>query len=232
MLKILSIADVISISNACLGLFSVLILLTTTSNGLDFNLRVHISFSLILLAVIFDGLDGIVARRTWKSEIGLYIDSMADMTSLIIAPAIFIYFVYFDVISCCINRYIYLWIALILFLSFGIIRLVTFKILKKEDIFIGLPSPASTIILLILAYIKVDFIFIMPAIIIIAAAMASSINFPKPRLKMDLIASILIIITIILGRELNMVGPLLLLSAILVYAIGGPVFVKIFIKKQ
>jgi CDP-diacylglycerol--serine O-phosphatidyltransferase len=232
MIKYLSIADIFSISNGIFGVFSIIVIITNIINYNSINLRIHISLTLILSAIIFDGLDGIIARGTWKSEIGEYLDSLADMTSLIIAPSIFIYFIYSDDISFCIYRQIYIFIALILFISFGIIRLASFNLMKKDNIFIGLPAPASTIILLMISFIKIEYIFVLPAIIIIAALMASEINYPRPGIKIYIITFILIVFTIILGKSCHMIFPIFLLSAILIYVIIGPFFVKFLIKNN
>ena len=223
MIRLLSVADLISITNAVFGVLAILFLV---SNIIEPDLRIRVSFSFILLALLADGLDGIVARKLGKSEIGEILDSMADMTSLVIAPAVFIYFSYSSMISCCITRHAYLLVALISFLSFGIIRLASFHIMKKDRFFIGLPSPASTLILLTIAYLMVDFIFVLPAVIIIGAFMASNIRFPKLDAKLDAIATVLILLTIIFDKTYYSFAPILLLCAILFYAIVGPLYLS------
>lgn len=230
MLSILSIADSISILNAIFGLFAILILIENF--GLNSNLQIRLSFSLILLALLADGFDGIVARRFRKSEIGEILDSMADMTSFVIAPSVFIYFVYSNAYDFLFYRNLYLVAALILFLSFGIIRLASFHLMKEKEIFIGLPTPASTIILLNLAFLKIDFIYILPIVVIIGATMVSSIKFPKPRMRMDLLAALLIILTLIFGKSYYAIAPILLLFAIIIYVIIGPIFNKKFVNLQ
>lgn len=227
MVSLLSVADLISIINAIFGLLAIIILFENF--GLDLNIQIRISFSLILLALLADGADGVFARKFGKSEIGIILDSMADMTSFVIAPSIFIYFVYSNTTDFLLfYRHIYLIAALILFLSFGIIRLASFHLMKKNEFFIGLPTPASTIILLNLAYLEIKFIYILPAVVIIGAAMASNIKFPKPRIRMDLIATILIFLTLILGKSYYAIAPLLLLSAMIIYILIGPIFYKKF----
>jgi len=229
MVSSLSFADLISIINAIFGLLAIIILFENF--GLDLNIQIRVSFSLILLALLADGLDGIFARKFGKSEIGVILDSMADMTSFVIAPSIFIYFVYSNTTDFLLfYRHIYLIAALILFLSFGIIRLASFHLMKEREIFIGLPTPSSTIILLNLAYLELEFIYILPAVVIIGAAMVSSIKFPKPRVRMDLIATILIFLTLILGRSYHAVAPLFLLSSMIIYIIIGPIFYKKFVE--
>ena len=227
MIKLLSFADLISICNAVFGTLAILVLFT------NIDLKIHISFSLILLGLLADGLDGIIARRILKSNIGEYLEAMADMASMVIAPAVFIFFIYFssEVISKDIFRQIYMFIALILFLFFGIVRLASFNIMKEKKTYVGLPASASAIILLILAYFEVDFIFILPAVIIIGAVMASDIVFPKPNALINAVALILIILTIVFGKIYFCFAPFLLLIAILVYVIAGPIYNK-FLEKN
>jgi len=229
MIQLLSFADLISIINAIFGIFSIIFLF---SNLIDYiDLRFRVSFSFILIAILADGLDGIVARKIGKSEIGEYLESMADTTSLIIAPAIFIYFIYSDIIASFVYKNIYLYFALILFLSFGIIRLASFHIFKNDKFFVGFPAPASTILLLILAYFKIDFIYILPTVIIIGAAMASNIKFPKPGSKTNTVAVILIIFTIFIDKSYFGIAPILLFIAVLSYTIGGAIYIKFLVKK-
>lgn len=229
MIKLLSVADIISITNALFGFLSIIFLFSDIIDSQE--LRFRVSFSFILLALLADGLDGIVARKVRKSDIGEYLESMADMTSLTIAPAIFIYFIYSDKIASYLYENTYLLFALVLFLAFGIIRLASFHIMKEDRIFVGLPASASTILLLILAYYKVDLIYILPAVVIIGAAMASDIKFPKPALKMNIIAAVLIILALILDKSYYGIALLLLFTAILIYSIGGSIYIKFFAKK-
>ncbi len=229
MIKLLSIADIISINNAIFGVLSIIFLFSTFIDTQD--LRFRVSFSFILIAIILDGLDGITARRFGKSELGEYLEAISDTTALTIAPAIFIYFIYSDATACCFYRNIYLLVALIIFISFGIIRLASFHILKNDKVFVGFPAPASAILLLILAYFKIDFIYILSAVIIIGVAMISNIKFPKPGLKTDSIAAFLIILTLIIEKSFFGIAPILLFVAVLTYATGGAIYIKFLVKK-
>ena len=224
MISLLSFADLISIANAIFGILSIIFLFSNLIDSQE--LRFHVSFSFILIAILADGLDGIVARKIGRSEIGEYLEAMADMTSLTIAPGIFIYLVYSDIAASYFYENIYLFFALILFLSFGIIRLASFHILKNDKLFVGFPAPASTILLLILAYFKIDFIFILPAVIIIGAAMVSNIKFPKPGLRINSVAALLIIFTIAFDKSYYGIAPVLLFIAVLGYTIGGAIYIK------
>ena len=230
MLRILSLADLLSISNGLFGFFSIIILLSNTVS--DISLRIHISFSLILLGLLADGLDGIVARRFGKSEIGEYLESMADVTTLVIAPSIFVYFIYLELVTINISKHIYLLFAIFLFVFFGFVRLASFSIMKEKKLFVGLPASVSTIIILVLSYVKIEFLLILPAVVIIGAAMASNLTFPKPNRYIDSIAAFLILLSIIFGSFFYNIFPIFLLSGIFIYSILGPFLKEFFTKKQ
>lgn len=229
MIKLISLADVISLTNVIFGFLAILFLVSELVSDEDVRLRV--SFSFILLALLADGLDGIVARKTGKSDIGEYLESIADLTSLIIAPAVFIYIIYHDFVLSSIFSHIFLLIALILYLLLGSIRLASFHIMKKKGFFIGLPASASTIFLLVLSYFEVNYFIILPSIILISIAMSSNIPFPKPTTKINMIAAILIILTIILGKTFFGFAPILLIISILIYTLAGPAYRKFLTKK-
>lgn len=74
---LLEIPDLISLANAALGLAAVL----AVASGLP-----DTAARLVLLAVVADGLDGFVARRTTSSDLGVELDSLADVVSFGVAP--------------------------------------------------------------------------------------------------------------------------------------------------
>jgi len=223
MIKLVSIADCISIINAIFGFLSIVMV----SIG-----EIRLAFSFILLALLADGLDGIIARKIKESKIGEFLESMADMTSLGIAPAVFIYMIYYNIVNCCITDHVFLLLTLIMFLLTTIIRLASFHIIKEKGKFIGLPASASTILILIMAYFEIEIVYILPFVIILSLAMISNISFPKPDYKIDAIAGILIILTIIIEKNYQGIAPLILFIAIGLYVIIGPFYLLIKKKKS
>lgn len=240
MLRFLSRADLISLLNTTLGFLAIIVLL---SDLIDWEpLRIKVSFSLILLALIADGLDGVVARKYGKSQIGGYLDSMADMTSTCIATSIFIYMMCLkkdlEPVSGHVYEHVGLLLVLIFFLSMGTVRLVSFHILKNKHYFVGFPAPAAAILLVTVTYlkidIKIDIIYLLLIIFITSIAMVANIRFPKPGFKISAIATALIFFTFInflLAGSYYSVGPQALLVALLIYAIAGPIYVKFFVKE-
>jgi hypothetical protein len=82
------------------------------------------------------------------------------------------------------------------------------------------------------SFLQLDVQYILPFVVILALAMISSIHFPKPGLKMDLIAAVFIIATLLLDSMYNNIAPLLLLAALVSYIIIGPFYLRIKNKKS
>lgn len=107
-----------------------------------FSLERHFTFACwaIILSVIFDGLDGRVARRNpVPSEFGKQLDSLVDAVAFGIAPAMLGYiFIY---------RQFRFWatITLLFYLFCSVWRLAKYNITPKEkmqNFFLGLPTTA------------------------------------------------------------------------------------------
>lgn len=108
-----------------------------------FSLEAHFTFAswAIILSVILDGLDGQVARRNpVPSDFGKELDSLVDVASFGIAPAILGYtFIYSDF-------YASAAVALFVYLLCSVLRLARYNITPKEKMvnyFYGLPTTAS-----------------------------------------------------------------------------------------
>lgn len=140
----------------------------------------------VFFAGFFDMFDGRVARLTkTQSEFGMEFDSLADVISFGVAPAVIVY------------RWA-LWpigplgiIAAICFASCGAIRLARFNVLARRpeesgDFFMGLPIPiaASMLVALVIAHFRVfegmpvtRHIMVLALVLTLAFLMVSSISF-------------------------------------------------------
>ncbi len=75
-------ADVVTAAHAALGLLAILV----APEDLELAAR------FVLAAAILDGVDGIVARWHGSTAIGPYLDSLADVASFAVAPAVIVFF--------------------------------------------------------------------------------------------------------------------------------------------
>ncbi|MDY0232978.1 MAG: CDP-diacylglycerol--serine O-phosphatidyltransferase [Sulfurimonas sp.] len=164
---------------------------------------------LIMLSLIFDGLDGRVARLTNTcSKFGVEFDSLADMVAFGVAPAFLIYmFVGFEF-----GRFGIVTSAL--FVIFGAIRLARFNVMtssSEPSVFIGVPIPTAAVFvsLLVLLFNKYNFhidygIIIMFLAILVSILMISNIRYPSfkkidftPKHAMKFFITILLILFLI-----------------------------------
>jgi CDP-diacylglycerol---serine O-phosphatidyltransferase len=138
----------------------------------------------IFLALIFDGLDGRVARLTnTASHFGVEFDSLADIVAFGVAPA-FLMYLYVGVDYGRLGI-----VASVLFIIFGAVRLARFNVMTSRiepSVFIGLPIPTAavmiaTAILLLehyphLLYLK---LFLLVLSVVLAILMVSNIRYPS-----------------------------------------------------
>lgn len=145
----------------------------------------HFVFSAwaILIATIFDGLDGWVARMTNSTtKFGIQLDSLSDLVAFGVAPAVLIY-------SWGLQPYGRLgWGAAFLFVICGALRLARYNVQmgsSESKAFVGLPIPAAGIVVasLVLFYNEVIgslagrnyIILVLP--FMLAALMVSTLKF-------------------------------------------------------
>jgi archaetidylserine synthase len=215
MIRLLSVADVVTLINAVLGFLALLMV---------FCSQFQLAASFILLGLLADGLDGFVARRVGNGHLGQYLETIADMVSLSIAPLALLYKTYFDTVVPQLSVHLVLGVVLVFSFVCSVIRLSSFSVLKEKESFVGLPTSASAIFLVLTSFLKPEVWVILPAIIVLSCAMISSIRFPKPGLKMDLVAAVFIIATILLYSMYYNIAPLLLLGALVAYIVIGPLY--------
>ncbi|HRF56390.1 MAG TPA: CDP-diacylglycerol--serine O-phosphatidyltransferase [Campylobacterales bacterium] len=136
----------------------------------------------IFLSLIFDGLDGRLARMTGTcSKFGVEFDSLADLVAFGVAPAMLVYFAAgheFGKTGV---------LAAGFFVVFGAIRLARFNVQSgciEPNAFIGLPIPSAavfitcwTVVLFGYGLLKEYSYLIMAATFIIALLMVSNIRY-------------------------------------------------------
>lgn len=220
MIKLIRAADVISILNASFGFLAIFVLILET--GLSMEVQIRLSVSLIFLGLLADGLDGFIARKNGKGVLGEYIESMADMSSMVIAPSMVTLFIFQRDISGSLELLALLFIVIMVYVICGLIRLAAFHPLKNQKSFLGLPASAATITLLLVAVFYGTFFYILPIMLIISLLMILPISYPKPTGKINAIAAMLIILSLMLWDLIFTMGPTLLLLSLLLYIFLGP----------
>jgi CDP-diacylglycerol---serine O-phosphatidyltransferase len=123
---------------------------------LQAELDAFMGIYIVIIAAFFDFLDGFVARLLKvSSAIGKELDSLADLVSFGLLPAVV---VYLHVSSLTYSAFLPL--AAFLILAFSALRLAKFNIdTRQTDQFIGLPTPANALFITGLVFMNQDMRF-------------------------------------------------------------------------
>ncbi|KMK75907.1 CDP-diacylglycerol--serine O-phosphatidyltransferase [Alkalihalobacillus pseudalcaliphilus] len=149
------IANILTLLNLSLGAFAILFTIQD---------QLRLALLLITIAAVFDRLDGAVARKlNSTSELGKQLDSLCDMISFGVAPALLIHqAVLFEF------GFAGAFFAIV-FIICGAIRLAKFNITESNGFFFGLPITAAgcmlTILTLLVAYIP-EYVFMLFTLIL------------------------------------------------------------------
>lgn len=129
----------LTLCNLLCGILGIYLFFTSNHSFLG----VHLSVSLILLAMIFDFLDGLSARLLQATSIiGKDLDSLADLVSFGVAPSLFLVHLFQQENNA-------MWYLLFLIPLFTAYRLALFNHDNSQSIhFKGLNSPANALFLL------------------------------------------------------------------------------------
>ncbi len=149
MFRSFALADFITLANAGCGMAAIFLCLNRASGARDAHFS--IAFALLPLALIFDILDGYVARRLGThSPLGADLDSLADVVSFGVAPAVLGFTLGL--------RSFWDELILIYFVICGISRLARFNVTApsladpagKVKYYEGTPIPTSIVIVALL----------------------------------------------------------------------------------
>ncbi|WP_240732090.1 CDP-alcohol phosphatidyltransferase family protein [Egibacter rhizosphaerae] len=127
---------------------------------------------LVVVAAALDGVDGWLARRRGGDlTFGAQLDSLSDLLCFCVVPAFALYQVAEPLTASAGS------IIAGLFLLAGAWRLARFALLQRRDHFVGLPTPAAGILVMLLAF----WTPVVPALLgtaLLATLMASTLRFP------------------------------------------------------
>ncbi len=150
MIREFHLADWVTLGNAVCGTGALFSMLSYLQDGLVQH--VYYACALVLAALVFDVLDGRVARwRQQSSTLGRELDSLADVISFGVAPAVIAYG--------CGMQGLYDRIVLAYFVACGVSRLARFNVTAeamsdggdKVKYFEGTPIPTSIVLVGLLA---------------------------------------------------------------------------------
>jgi CDP-diacylglycerol--serine O-phosphatidyltransferase len=219
--------------NLICGFFS----LVSTFNGEYFQAAIFIIFANLL-----DGLDGLVARLTkTTSQFGVELDSLADLVSFGVAPAVLVYY------WALVPWSTWGWLAACLYVVCGALRLARFNVQVKnveKTHFVGLPIPAAAemIVATVLLYYALGGegaankeIILLLVIYLLAALMVSNFNYfsLKQKVVFKKKHPFWVLISGILLIKLFIVEPqIMFFSTFLLYTLSGPLLWFLTLNKR
>lgn len=160
-------ANILTLFNLSLGGFAILSIMHN---------QLNLSLLLIFLAALADRFDGMVARKlNIESELGKQLDSMCDIISFGVAPALLLYegiMIEFGAPGA---------VFTILYIACGAYRLARFNVSENNGYFTGVPITVAGCIatLSFLAYPYVEAIFFVFLMIILSILMVSPFKLKK-----------------------------------------------------
>ena len=212
MQSFIGLSDLVSLMNMSCGFLSIL---------MSINHNFYYAAIFMILSLLFDSIDGWVARKTNRLdeyEFGKNIDSLSDIVSFGVSPAVFLY-------SFSLVNAPYLEVPTVLFSLFiiicGILRLTRYNVISNNvEGFIGFPIPGIAIIIASFYISGLFNIYIALILaIIVSIAMICNIPYEKFNNLYLLILNCICLLCIILQIPLyigfvNVAGLIILLTSI------------------
>lgn len=215
----LTAADAMTLTNAIIGFLAVIMAPT------DHELAAR----LILLAAVTDGLDGVLARRFGGSDVGPYLDSLADVASFAIAPAVLVYVFVSDLSIAGVPEALEpLLLAALpaLFVSLAVLRLGVYSTYDtKSSTTIGAPTTLGATIL---GAVLLTGLASQPLVVvgtgILAILMVSPIGYPDLLARDAIIMGVIHVLAVLFPAFYGRVFPYALVTLAVAYLVLAPSF--------
>ena len=213
-------ADVITVANAAVGLLAAVVAAVDP----------HLAARLVLLAAVGDGLDGVVARQFGGTPVGPYLDSLSDVASFGVAPAVLVVGVVregwgLSLEALSLRLGVTLCVAAV-FLAMVVVRLGLYTAYDTDsDHTHGVPSTLAATILGAAVLARIT----SPEAVLVGAAllsylMVAEINYPDLLARDALIMGVVHAIAVIVPEAFGRAFPFALLTLALAYLVLGPGF--------
>ncbi len=225
-----SVADAFTILNALLGFSAILA---------AFEGELELAYVLVVLGVLADGLDGMVARRFGsKWLIGDFLDIMADTVTFGVAPSVLMYITYREGLgdpdlglSLLAGRVLMFAVGATV-ITLGVLRLARFCYESDTDetglYFTGLPIPATALLMVTMLLMGWPGLVVAAFTLVSAVLMVSDLKYPKARgwpRNVTGVLGFLLVLTVLLGEEFELVAQFMMyltFSATILYQYLGP----------
>ena len=225
-----SVADAFTLLNALLGFSAILA---------AFEGELELAYVLVVLGVLADGLDGMVARRFGsKWLIGDFLDIMADTVTFGIAPAVLMYITFREGLgdpdlglSAMMGSVLVFGVGAVV-ISLGVLRLARFCYESDTDetglYFTGLPIPATALLLVTLLLMGWPGLVVVAFTLVSSVLMVSDLKYPKARgwpRNVTGVLGFLLVVTVLMGEDWRWLAEFMMyltFTASILYQYLGP----------
>ena len=212
-------ADLVTLGNAAVGFLAIVI---APANP-------ELAARLVLLAAVADGLDGVVARAFGGSEVGPYLDSLADVASFGVAPAVLVYVILVDLEFTAVPGTVgtvVLFGVPALFVAVAVLRLGFYSAYDTaETKTVGAPSTlAATVLGTLVLTAHWDANAYLIATFAMTAAMIAPIDYPDLLARDALLMGGIHVLAVAMPQFYGRVFPFALLTLALAYLLLAPAF--------
>ena len=209
--EMVSIADAFTVLNALLGFSAVIA---------AFEGNLELAYVLVVLGVLADGLDGMVARRFGsKWLIGDFLDIMADTATFGMAPSVLMYVTFRDGLgypdldlSLLAGRVLVFGVGALV-ISLGVLRLARFCYetdnASGDLYFTGLPIPSTALLVATMLLMGWPGLAVVALTAVSALLMVSDLKYPKARGWPAMVTGVLgflLVLTVLWGETLQLVS--------------------------
>ncbi len=206
-----SIADAFTVLNALLGFSAVIA---------AFEGNLELAYVLVVLGVLADGLDGMVARRFGsKWLIGDFLDIMADTATFAVAPSVLMYVTFRDGLGdpdlglpLLAGRMLVFGVGALV-ISLGVLRLARFCYETDDEggdlYFTGLPIPSTALLVAAMLLMGWHGLVVVALTAVSAVLMVSDLRYPKARGWPAMVTGVLgflLVLTVLWGDDLQLVS--------------------------
>jgi len=216
----LSVADTVTLFNAVVGFVAGAIAFTDQ----------HLAARLILLAVIADAIDGIVARNGDSSAVGPLLDSVTDVVSFGATPSLFLYVLLTDAYGGIESAHPAVFVGLALLASAyvvcSIVRTAFYSTyFDSPDERPGMPNTLGSIIIAT-AYLSgiTNPLVLSVGALGLSLAMIAPFDYPKPGPKHAVPMGVVQAVAVVAPAALFRAGPRAMLAIALLFFALGPWF--------
>jgi CDP-diacylglycerol--serine O-phosphatidyltransferase len=212
----LGLADVVTVANAAVGFVAAAVAIADPT----------LAARLVLVAAIADGLDGVIARARGGTPVGDHLDSLADVASFGVAPAVFVYGIARPEVGATTLETVALFAVPALFVGTAVIRL-GFYMLEDRDLeqTDGVQTTLAATILAV-AYLAgvTDPLVLLAGTAVFTYLMVAPITYPELYAQDAVVLGGLQALAVLFPVAVNRVFP----RSLLVFALGYMVFAPVF----